>query len=131
MTLEVESSNPQEVLRELTDGYGADVVLECSGVEAGVNMGLDLVRKKGKYTQIGLFGRPILLDFEKVAFKEIRLTGSFSQKTTAWKRSLDLLSQGKVNTKALITDELTLSDWKAGFDMMEAKKGLKVILRPV
>jgi len=94
-------------------------------------MGLDLVRKKGKYTQIGLFGRPIQIDFEKVAFKEIRLTGSFSHRTISWKRSLSLMGQGKVDAKALITNEIPLSDWKKGFDMMEAKKGLKIIMRPV
>ena len=131
LTLEVESSDPAEVVRELTDGYGADVVVECSGAAAGADMGLDLVRKKGKYLQIGLFGRSIQLDFEKVAFKEIKLTGSFSHKTTSWKRSIALMNQGKVNTKALITDELPLSDWKRGFDMMEEKKGLKIIMRPV
>ncbi|MBC7190709.1 zinc-binding dehydrogenase, partial [Candidatus Aerophobetes bacterium] len=38
----VEKDNVEKLVRDLTDGYGADVVLECSGSSSGANLGLKL-----------------------------------------------------------------------------------------
>ena len=129
-TVNLESENSENMVMELTDGYGADVVLECAGAPSAVDMGLNLIRKQGKYTQIGLFGRPIQVDFEKVAYKEVKLTGSLSQRWTAWRRGLSLLSQGKVRVKPLISDVLPVTEWRRGFEKFESKKGLKIMLEP-
>ncbi len=93
--INLEKENPQERIKEMTKGVGADVILECSGAAPAANLGLDLVKKRGKYTQIGLFGKPIEVDFEKIAYKEIEVRGSLSQRWTAWEKAIDLLSQGK------------------------------------
>jgi L-iditol 2-dehydrogenase len=129
-TLNLEEQDPEAAVKELTEGYGADVVLECSGAPAAASLGLELVRKQGKYTQIGLFGRPITLDFERIAYKEIRVTGSLSQRWTAWKRTLQLMEQGKVQLKPMISDVFPLSEWRQAFELFESRKGLKIILDP-
>ena len=92
-TLDIERYNAVDRIRELTGGYGADVVLECSGVPAAARMALDMVRKRGKYTQIGLFGKPIEIDFEKIAFKEVVVNGTVSQRRPAWRRALSLMER--------------------------------------
>jgi len=122
--------DPAALARELSDGDGADVVLECSGSEAAAELGLDIARRLGKYSQIGLFGKPITLDFERIAYKELRVTGSLSQRWTAWKRSLRIMEQGKVNLNAIISDKFPLTQWKAAFEKFEARKGLKILLDP-
>ena len=127
----VQKDDPVKIVNDLTQGYGADVVLECSGAPGAANFGLEVVRKQGKYTQIGLFGRPIEIDFEKIAYKEIRVTGSFSQRWTAWELALKLLSQGKVKTRSLVSDVLPLTQWREGFKKHEEKSGVKILLTPV
>lgn len=117
-------------VRELTGGYGADVVLECSGSAAAANLALDLVRKRGKYTQLGLFGRPIEIDFEKIVFKEIQATGSVSQRRPAWKRALSLMGRGVVKSERLVSHRFPLAEWKKAFDLFEAKEGIKLVLIP-
>ncbi|MBN1584728.1 MAG: zinc-binding dehydrogenase, partial [Anaerolineae bacterium] len=114
----------------LSGGVGADVMIECAGSPAAVDMGLALVRKQGRYTQIGLFGRPIAVDLEQIAYKELRVTGSFAQKWTAWKRALSLLQRGSVQLGPLISDILPLADWEKGFAKLERKEGLKIFLEP-
>ena len=118
------------LVNSLSDGYGADVFLECAGAPPAADLGLNLLRKSGRYTQVGLFGRPINLDFEKIAYKELIVTGTFSQKWTAWKIALRLLNQGKVRTSPLISDILPLAEWETGFKKHRAKEGLKIILKP-
>ena len=83
-----------EVIKAHTGGYGADVVLECSGAAPAAPLGIELARKRGKYTQMGLFGNPINIDFEQIAFKELQVTGFISQKKTAWERALKLMEHG-------------------------------------
>ena len=70
-TVDIEACDAVQRVRELTQGYGADIVLECAGAAAAARMALEMVRKRGKYTQMGLFGRPIEIDFGQIAFKEI------------------------------------------------------------
>jgi L-iditol 2-dehydrogenase len=129
-TVNVDDGDPQELVMDLSGGVGADAVLECSGAPAAVDMGLGLVRKQGRYTQIGLFGRPVTVDWERIVYKELRVTGSFSQRWTAWKRALALLEMGAVRPKSLISDVLPLSAWEEGFRKLERKEGLKVLLEP-
>jgi L-iditol 2-dehydrogenase len=115
-------------VRGMTGGYGADVVLECSGSAAGAALALELVRKRGKYTQVGLFGRPIQFDLEKVAFKELVFTGSLGQKPSSWQRALRLMAAARVDAGALITHQLPLEEWREGFALFERQEGVKILL---
>ncbi len=128
--LDVEKTDAAAEVRRRTGGYGADVVLECSGSTAGARLGLELVRKRGKYTQLGLFGRRIEIDFELIAFKEIAVTGSISQHRPSWVRALQLMQGGSVPAGRLVTHELPLEEWEEGFRLVETKQCLKAILRP-
>jgi len=131
LVINVEKENPEKTIKDITGGYGADVVLECSGSASGANLGLKLARKKGKFTQMGLFGKQIEIDFEQIAYKELKVTGFFTQKWTAWERALKLLSEGKVKTAPLVTEKLPLTEWKKGFESKEKGEGIKTILYPV
>lgn len=130
LTIDVEKEDAVEVIKAHTNGYGADVVLECSGAEPAASLGIALARRRGKYTQMGLFGNPIKVDFEQIAFKELQVTGFISQKKTAWERALKLMAHGMVSTKALITHEMPISEWQEAFDLFEKREGLKLMLRP-
>jgi L-iditol 2-dehydrogenase len=129
-TLEIQRDDPRAMIAEATGGEGADLVVECSGAEAAVTLGLDLVRRRGRYAQMGIFGHPIRMDFEKVAFKELRVTGSFAQKWSAWRTALQLMADKRVRLDALVTDTVNLSDWESAFERFRGKKGIKFVLTP-
>jgi L-iditol 2-dehydrogenase len=129
-TINLAEEDPAGRVMDLTDGIGADVLLECSGAPAAVDAGIDLVRKQGRYTQIGLFGRPVTVDFERIAYKELQVTGSFAQRWTAWVRTLALVERGAIQLAPLISDVLPLTAWEEGFEKLERKEGLKIILEP-
>jgi L-iditol 2-dehydrogenase len=114
---------------ELTDGYGVDVVFGCAGAPAAFTLGIDLLRKGGRYTQIGLFTKDIPFPIDKMSYRELRLQGSFAQKTWNWERALSLLGRGLVDTLPLATT-LPLSRWPEGFALAEKKEAVKVILEP-
>ena len=126
----IQKEDIKSLVNRITNNEGADVVLECSGAEAAVDQGIYLLKKCGIFTQIGLHGKPIKIDFEKICFKELDVYGTLSQTNFAYKRTLALLSEKKVNSKALVTHIFPLEEWKKGFKIAEQKEGLKVILKP-
>lgn len=107
-----------------------DVVLECSGAPEAARTGIQIVKKRGVYTQIGLFGKPFEINFETIAYKELQVGGSFSQRWIAWETALKLLELKKVETKPLVTDIYPLQEWQAAFNKFEKRQGTKIVLQP-
>ncbi|WP_101842911.1 zinc-binding dehydrogenase [Halobacillus sp. Marseille-P3879] len=122
----------KELVSNLTDSYGADVVFECSGAAPAAKQGLDLLRKKGQYAQVGIFAQPeVPFDLEKIIQKEIRLVGSRSQKSADWEPSLELMNNGSVNAKAMVTHEYDITQWQQAYDAIKSGEAIKVLLKPV
>ncbi|WP_170006657.1 zinc-binding dehydrogenase [Bacillus fonticola] len=122
----------KELVNSLTDGYGADVVFECSGAVLAAKQGLDLLRKKGQFAQVGLFAQPdVQFDLEKIIQKEIRVVGSRSQKPADWEPSLELMNNGSVNAKAMVTHQFTISQWDEAYKVIKSGEAIKVLLSPV
>ena len=88
------------------------------------------LRKRGKVAQMGLPGKPVEVDFEKVAYKELQVSGGVGQRRPAWERSLKLMELGVIKAERLISHDLPLTDWARGFEMMEKQEAVKVLLRP-
>lgn len=130
-TLDAPAQEVIEWLNSHTQGQGADVWLECSGAPAAARLGLMGTRRRGQYTQLGLFSGPFELDFSLVAYKELQVTGGLGQRWPAWERSLALMRQGRVDTKRLASHTLPLTKWSEAFRMVEQKQGLKIMLQPV
>ncbi|OYD06823.1 zinc-binding dehydrogenase [Paludifilum halophilum] len=128
----IQKENVDRIVKKWTDGYGADLVFECTGAVSAASMGLDLIAKKGEYVQVGIFPEAkIEIDFAKIIQKEIRIIGTRSQKSADWNPSLEMINQGRVNTKALITHQFTIAEWDKGYQAIKDGKAIKVSLVPV
>jgi len=130
VTVDVSRGDLTDIVLDMSNGEGVDVALECSGAEEAAKECLELLRRQGKYTQIGIFGHPVTFDLDRVLYGEIRLIGSFSQKYTAWSAAIKLFSQGKILTKPLVTDILPLEQWEEGFRRSFDGKAIKVVFKP-
>jgi L-iditol 2-dehydrogenase len=105
-------------------------VYECSGAGPAAQTLLDLVRRGGRYAQIGLFGKPVSWELDHVVMKELTVTGSFASTPSSWVRALHLMADGSVRLKPLISRIFPLSEWRAAFDAVEGRDGLKTLLEP-
>lgn len=129
-TIDVMEEDLEKFIGELTKGRGVDIVFECSGVARAADDALKVIKKQGQFTQIGLFGKPITIDFEKICFKELKVTGSLGSRWTSWEKAIQLVEQGKVKTKPLVSHQMPITEWEKAFKMFESKEGLKLILTP-
>lgn len=92
-----------DVVRDVTEGWGADVVFECSGSPAVVPGLFDLLCPGGAVVFIGMFQGPIPYDTVAAMMKEARIEHVFRY-AHQYPRSLALMGSGKINLKPLITE---------------------------
>jgi len=124
-------ANPAEVVRDLTGGVGADLVIECSGAVPAIASAIDLVRKKGRICSIGLTGKDtISFPWDKAAFKVCDLFFNLSTSYTSWDRTIHLIASGRIPAGEVITHRMPLAQWRQAFDEIEAQRALKVLLIP-
>lgn len=128
--VDVQTEDAKKIIADLTHGYGADVVFECAGAGASAALCLDIVRKMGRYTQVGIFGSPLQLNLDQVVIKQVHLQGSMCHTWATWERTMRFLSQDLIDLHPLISDRMGLSRWEEAFQNVLAKKGIKFLLHP-
>jgi L-iditol 2-dehydrogenase len=116
---------------DLTNGVGADMVIECSGSQAGIASTVPLVRKKGRICAIGLpTSSPIAFPYREAAFKVCDVIFCLSTSYTSWKKTIDLTAAGLLNPAGVITHRQPLTEWQSAFEAIDRQQALKVVLLP-
>ncbi len=119
--------NVVERVKELTNGEGADVVIECAGAEEAVRHSLDCVRRGGRVVLAGVSGKKgVPLDTDRIVLDEIEVIGSRGA-PNALPESIKLLASGRVNVKPLVTHKLPLSEVQRGMEIFT--KRLENVIR--
>lgn len=118
-------------IRNLTQGLGCDVYLEASGNQASVHQGLDCLKNRGRFVQMGVFPDLVSADWNIIGDgKELRIFGSHLS-GTAYPSVIKGITNGTIRTEGLVTHTFSLDDWKEAFDTAERGVGaLKVLLTP-
>jgi L-iditol 2-dehydrogenase len=129
-TIAVDKEEIVPFIHAETDGYGVDVAFEVAGVQGSVSNCMESLRPLGHYVQVGHFGKDLLMPWDLVAFRQLRIDGSVGYIRKTWDNTMRILGQG-LNVKDVITHEMSIADWQKGFDLMEAKQAVKILLNPM
>jgi L-iditol 2-dehydrogenase len=126
----VGKENIYGLVKEISSGYGMDIAFECAGSPDSLEQCLDAVAQRGKLTQIGVMGRPIKLDFDRIFFKQLEVRASFATNWRSWDRALRLITQGKVNLEPLVSATMPIDNWKQAFANLRDRVGIRTLLYP-
>jgi L-iditol 2-dehydrogenase len=120
----------EEVLRQ-TSGRGVDLVLEAVGREETIAASIASVRKGGTVTLIGNISPEVKIPLQVVVSRQIRLQGSCAS-SGEYPQAMELLANGKIKVKSLITAVAPLSDGPSWFERLHAGEQnlMKVVLDP-
>jgi L-iditol 2-dehydrogenase len=120
----------QKVL-QLTGGTGVDVVIEAVGNTPAIRTSIDSVRKGGSIVLVGNITPEVTIHLQKVVSRQIRLQGSCAS-AGEYPRAIELMSQGSINVKPLITAIAPLGDGPQWFERLYAHEPnlMKVVLEP-
>ncbi|MCZ6463115.1 MAG: zinc-binding dehydrogenase [Proteobacteria bacterium] len=112
-TIDVENENPKQRIRELTDGRGADVVVDVSSYATQpVAEALDYVAPGGMIVLAGVKGFKPIPDFisDKIVLKEIRISGAIGVTSSGYTSAIRLIESGTHPVEKMHTHEFGLRD---------------------
>jgi D-xylulose reductase len=115
-----------DVVNKNTDRWGADIVFEASGSEEAASSLFDYLCPGGRVVYVGMpsSGR-VTLDIVSAQAKEIQIETVFRY-AHVYPRALELMGQGKLNLKPLITDTFAFKDGIEAFRYASAPKPTSV-----
>ena len=115
----VTQENLLEVVDEITEGWGADIVFEASGNAQAAAGVFGPLCPGGRVVFIGMPGAPIAYDVVAAQTKEARVEHIFRY-ANVYPRALALMGSAKIDVKPMITDRFPFEEAAAAFEF--AKK---------
>lgn len=109
-------TNPVERIRELTDGRGVDIVIECSGVEMCANQGIEMLVRGGTLVQVA-YSRSGMMNLNTglLCDKELTIKSVFRYRHI-YPLAIKAVAEGKVNLKGIVTNRFDLDDIQNAMD---------------
>jgi L-iditol 2-dehydrogenase len=125
-------SDPHTDVRALTDGLGADTVIECVGRPEAWQEAMQLSRRGGEVLVFGGCQRDstVALQTELIHYEEIDLKGAFHYTPAAVSRAWNLICGGHLNLASLITHRMPLDDLAHAFKLLKRREAVKVAIVP-
>lgn len=138
VAVDVTTGDPIEAVRDLTDGAGAEVVVEAVGGRgATFAPALQMAATGGRVVFIGMYSQPQTLDMRLIHRREVSLHPCWSYAlwngVPEFKIALDMLAAGRLHPQVLITHRFPLDKIGAGFAAADDKgssSAIKVIINP-
>lgn len=114
-TVNIRDMPAGRAIAQATDGWGADVVFECSGAAPAV-LGLPaLARPGGAVVLVGMPVDPVPMDIVGLQARELRVETVFRY-ANVYDRAIALIAAGRIDLKPLISDTVDFEDAVAAFD---------------
>jgi L-iditol 2-dehydrogenase len=128
----VKNEDPVKIVRELTDGLGADLVVECSGDGIAVQQAIDMAARGGRLSLVGVPHGLATINLHRFVLEDMRAAGVRGEGMGDCARSLALMGDGKILGKPLITHHFPLERIVEGVETFVQRTGgaIKVIIHP-
>ncbi|MFY9707689.1 MAG: zinc-dependent alcohol dehydrogenase family protein [Desulfobacterales bacterium] len=116
-------------IKELTNGIGADAVLECVGTQESMMQAIRATRPGGS---VGYVGVPhgVSLDGQELFFSHVHLHGGPAPVRRFLPELIDLVWNGKINPGKVFDLTLPLDQVAEGYRAMDERRAIKTLLRP-
>ena len=118
-------------VKSLTEGRGADIGFEVVGMTESIDTAIGCIRRGAALTLVGNVSPRVEIPLQVVVAGQLRLQGSCAI-NGEFPEVLDLMDEGRIDTEALLSAEVPLSEGREWFSRLYNKeKGLiKVVLIP-
>jgi L-iditol 2-dehydrogenase len=124
-----------EMVRDLTNGRGADVVVECAGVPQAVPEALEMLRVSGMLVEAGNFsdlGEVAISPHRHLCAKNIRILGVGGEEPAAYGPSMRQMARYMKHypLREFVTHRYALREVNIAMERAIAPESLKVVLEP-
>ena len=137
-TINVTGLADSEILarvRDLTEGRGSDIAIECTGYPEAVGVGIQMVRRGGMYILAGVFADVgnIVLNPHHIAARQVRIVGMCNHPSTGYVASMKLLEKAKdvFPLRDFVTHRFSVAEPAAAMaQVMDIDSCMKVVFTP-
>ena len=124
-----------EMVGELTEGEGADVVVEAAGEHETVRQSVVLAKKFGKVIWFGMtHDEYFAIDFQQIRDKDLTMIGTSSARAGTMpqyvKQVVHMVNQERVDPSLLVTHHMKIEEIQRALEMYEERSDgvIKVVL---
>lgn len=119
------------VVQELTGRPDPDYVVDCSGAPAAINAGMQLLGKDGTFVALGIASTDTIpFAFNLGIHKALRLVFSSTSSHSSWITALGILERRREQVRSVVTHTMRLDEWAQGYEKLERREAIKVVMRP-
>ncbi|WP_398574483.1 2,3-butanediol dehydrogenase [Staphylococcus equorum] len=127
-TINSGESDPSDVINKHTDN-GVDVAFEVAGVAPTLKSAIDVTKARGTVVIVSIFGHPIEWNPMQLTNTGVKLTSTIAYTPTTFQQTIDLINEGNLKVKDVVTDEIELDDIvESGFKQLVNDKSQAKIL---
>ncbi len=128
-----EEQDVAQIIFDVTDGLGADVVIAAAPAATPQEMALELVRKRGTiclFASLAVGRHMLSLDSRKIHYGEVRVVGTSDCTARQVEKAVNMLSHKQLPADKLATHILQLDEILRAFELMQKGESLRVVLKP-
>ena len=117
-------------VKDLTDGFGADVVVSAAGLDPMVlEEALQMAAKQGQVLYFAAtLSDPATLNLDVIHYKELVLVGSHDSTRADYEKALALMRSGNIQVGPIISHRFPLEEIYDAFCLANGRTGLKVMV---
>ncbi|MDQ2991976.1 MAG: L-threonine 3-dehydrogenase [Candidatus Eremiobacteraeota bacterium] len=129
-TFDARDANVVARIHKLTNGDGADVLLEMSGQGSAIDSGLQMLRNGGTAALLGIPSDNISINLaERIIFKGLTVLGINGRTMfETWYQTQALVKSGRVDLRPVITHVLPYTEFDKAFALMKSGEAAKIVL---
>ncbi|KAI1498883.1 xylitol dehydrogenase [Biscogniauxia marginata] len=120
--------NAKAIIEQCDLGQGADVVIDASGAEPSIQASLHVVRMGGVFVQGGMGKADITFPIMSLCQKEVTAKGSFRYGSGDFKLSVELVANGSVDIKKLVTQIVPFKRAEEAFKTVKGGEAIKILI---
>ncbi len=125
------NQNLEEVISsQIPNSPGIDIVIEATGSGQAINAGLRSLKPQGTLVVFSYIWKPEPLEMGLIHMKELNVLGSC--RSNCYEKCLQLMAAGKVDTGALVDNQVPLEQYQSAMDHLTGNKKdvFKTVLLP-
>src|SRR5205823_3371375 len=116
-------------IMDLTNGVGADAVLECVGTQESMKQAIHSARRGGYVSYVGV-PHGVQFDGQELFYTHVHLHGGPAPVRRFLPELIDLVWKGKINPGKVFDLILPLDQVAEGYRAMDERRAIKTLLRP-
>lgn len=118
-----------ERVRELTDGFGADSVLECAGTEQAMCTAIGIARPGGVVGRVGLPQYESSPAAQRGFYRNITVSGGLAPVRAYMAQLLPNVLTGRIQPGLVFDRVVSLDEVPEGYRAMQERRAIKVLVR--